>query len=461
MLCPPPDHNQGVLPQTLARHCLAQALAALDPRARVRAFSRNHRAPGSPREIVVALGKAAAPMLAGWLEGAPEPVETVLVRPEGTSALTAVPPRLREFVAGHPEPNEVSLQAGVALLDAARRCGADPAHYRLVALLSGGGSALAEVPLAGGLERLREVNRLLLASGAPIGAINCIRKHRSAIKGGRLAAAAAGARQLSLILSDVPHGAWADVASGPTCPDGTTQADYEAAWRHWLPGDPDLYPETPQPGDAAFAQAEWHCLADNYDACTALAAAAGAAGFDPVIVDHAADEMEEAEAAAYLLRQWRALHAAQPRAGLIAGGEVRVRLGSHPGRGGRNQQLALRIALALEGQPGCFLSAGTDGVDGSSDAAGACVDGTTAARIRAAGLDPVAHLRHHDAHPALAAAGALIHTGPTGNNLRDLRLFLPDAATGRRHEPVRASAAGERRPAKVNFSPPDDRAFRA
>lgn len=409
----------------MARDCFQQALAALDPQMLLRAFLRTHPRLSAQRDIVIALGKAAAPMLAGWLEGAPEPDEAVLVRPAGTPPLEAAPARLREFLAGHPDPNEVSLQAGAALLEAASRCAADPANYRLVALISGGGSALAEVPLAGGLDHLREINRLLVASGAPIRAINCIRKHRSALKGGRLAAAAGGARQISLILSDVPHDAWADVASGPTCPDGTTQADYEAAWRRWLPGEPELHPETPKPGDAAFAQAEWHCLADNYDACKALAAAARAAGFDPVAVDHAADEMEEAEAAGYLLGRWRALQAAQPRACLIAGGEVRVRLPGDHGRGGRNQQLALRIALALEGQPGCFLSAGTDGVDGSSDAAGGCVDGTTAARIRAAGLDPIAHLRRHDAHPALAAAGALIHTGPTGNNLRDLRLFLP------------------------------------
>ncbi|MGH9485124.1 MAG: MOFRL family protein, partial [Terriglobales bacterium] len=210
---------------------------------------------------------------------------------------------------------------------------------------------------------------------------------------------------------------------GPTCPDATTQAEFASTWRHWLPGEPERHPETPKPGDPAFARAQWHCLADNRDACVSLASAARKAGFDPVVIDHAADEREEESAANYLLETWRKLQSSHPRAALIAGGEVLVRLRPGHGRGGRNLTLALRMALALENQPGCFLSAGTDGVDGSSDAAGACVDGSTAERIRAAGLDPRQHLERQDVHAALAAAGALIQTGPTGNNLRDLRLF--------------------------------------
>ncbi len=386
------------------------------------------RAAGTAPALVIALGKAAGPMLTGYLQAArAEPVHAVLVRPVDSPSLPPgwierLGPRLQEFEGGHPDPNAASLQAGAALLSAARRCAADA--IPLVALISGGGSALAEVPPQGGLAELRAFNRRLVSSGAVIGDINCIRKHRSALKGGHLAAAAAGVSQTSWILSDVPTGEWANVASGPTCPDASTQADFEAAWRRWLAGEPEQHPETPKPGDAIFASAQWHCLADNRDACAALAAAVRNEGYDSVVVDNTADEWEEEPAAEYLLARWRALRATQPRAALVAGGEVRVRLRADHGRGGRNLSLALRLALALEGQPGCFISAGTDGVDGSSDAAGACVDGSTAARIRAAGLDPAGYLRRQDSHTALAAAGALLHTGPTGNNLRDLRLFL-------------------------------------
>ncbi|MGH9475153.1 MAG: glycerate kinase type-2 family protein [Terriglobales bacterium] len=414
---------------TLARQCFAQALAALNPQPLLR--TRLDAAPRSlTQDAVIALGKAAGSMLTAWLEAPPGPVSSVLlVRPHGApglplDVLARWDKHLYVIVAAHPEPDASSLEAGAAALAAAHWCAAEPGQRRLVALISGGGSALMEVPLAGDLERLRWLNRQLVASGAGIGDINCIRKHRSAIKGGRLAAAAGAAAQQTWILSDVPPGAWSDVASGPTCPDATTQADFEAVWRRWLPGEPERYPETPKPGDAAFACAHWHCLADNRDACEALAAAARAAGRDPVVVDHAADELDEPAAADYLLGRWRKLRAAHPRAALVAGGEVRVHLQEGHGRGGRNQNLALRLALALEGSTNCFLSAGTDGVDGSSAAAGACVDGQTAARIRAAGLDPADHLGRQDAHPALAAAGALVRTGPTGNNLRDLRLFL-------------------------------------
>ncbi|MGH9466758.1 MAG: glycerate kinase type-2 family protein [Terriglobales bacterium] len=407
-----------------ARRCFAHALAALDPRALVRERASRLAPAPDGRERVIAAGKAAVPMLAGWLDAQATPAEIVLVHPAGTPGL---PPDLAQrctdvlcaFVAGHPEPDAVSLSAGAAALALARRCGP---QTPLTVLLSGGASALMEVTWQGGLEPLRERNRLLLGSGAAIGEINCIRKHGSALKGGRLALAASGAQQRTLILSDVPPGAWADVASGPTCPDASTNAIFAAAWRRWLPGAPPEYPETPKPGDTVFLRSTWHCLADNLDACAALARAARAQGYEPA-VDSTTDEWEEERAAEYLLQRWRALGEAQPRACLIAGGEVRVRLRAGHGRGGRNLALALRMAIALDGQPGCFLSAGTDGVDGSSDAAGACVDGSTAARIRAAGLDPAACLERQDAHAPLAAAGALVVTGPTGNNLRDLRLF--------------------------------------
>ena len=503
-----------------------EALAALAPGRLLRRRLQTAPRLDAYRHIaVLAFGKAAPGMLAAWLQAAPGlgaragAVEAWLSAPAGAPA-PAWPPAVpvHAFIGGHPEPNPASLEAGAAMLAAARALAASAQPALLVALISGGGSALVEATLEaplpgrqlgdalsasgrplpasrrhsgaglpgieartpsdhrerpqqkvashGGLERkqpwcspsrrsqaafpsgkaapalraaghsdavlalaeAQTLHRALVASGAPIGEINCIRKRWSAFKGGRLAAAAAGPHvdQVSWILSDVAGDDWASVASGPTFPEASTAADYEAAWRRWLPDLPcPPAPPAPPPGDAVFARSQWHCLASNRDATTQLAGLAAAAGYAPVVVDTDADEAEEPMAAEQLAARWRALRAAHPRPALIAGGEVRVRLPAAHGRGGRNQLLALRIATWLEGEPFVFLSAGTDGVDGSSPAAGALVDGHTLARARAAGLDPARHLAAFDPHPLLAATGDLVLTGPTGNNLRDLRLFLP------------------------------------
>ncbi|HEY8054994.1 MAG TPA: DUF4147 domain-containing protein [Terriglobales bacterium] len=418
-----------------ARRGFAAVLGALDPRRLMRERAHEGPQPAGGRTAVLAVGKAAAGMLAGWLEAvAPAPgpeVEIVLVTPQGAPEL---PPELRAryrerlsiITAGHPQPDARSLEAGEALLAAADRLRRP--DDLLVALVSGGGSALAEAPDSGGVAGMQRRNQALIAAGAPIGDINLIRRYHSRLKGGRLAAAAAGARQSSWILSDMPTGEWQQVASGPTTRDTATPADYATALRRWLPGErPAAAAAAPWPDDSCFDGAEWRLLADNHAACAALAESLRAAGYGPVEIDHGGDEMEWPAAVLYLASRWRKLCAASPRAALVAGGEVRVRLPRGAGTGGRNQQLALAVALALEGEPFTFFSAGTDGVDGNSTAAGACVSGATAARIRAAGLDPAEHLRRCDATPALAAAGALVETGPTGNNLRDLRLFLPGA----------------------------------
>lgn len=387
--------------------------------------------------LVLALGKAAGSMLEGWLHAvAPElrkRTRIVLALPEGAAAPAPVDAAgwdLATFRGGHPQLNADSLRAAAAMLVAAERlagsAGVD-APGLMLTLISGGGSALVEMPLRGDrTPSAQRLNRALVASGAPIGDINIVRKHASAFKGGRLAVAAASpfVDQVSWILSDVPGGDLGAVASGPTHPDASTLTEARAVLKRWLPGETCNLEETPKPGHAAFARSQWRCLADNADACAHVAGLARAAGYAPVEIDATADEWESVQAARYFAGRWRQLRGAHARPCLIAGGEVRVRTSGATGRGGRNQDLALRVAGALAGEAFCFLSAGTDGVDGSSDAAGAIVDGSSWARARAAGHDPETHLRHFNAEPLLAAIGALIHTGPTGNNLRDVRVFV-------------------------------------
>lgn len=408
------------------------ALAACDPARLLReCLPASSRLDGYRQVGVFAFGKAAWGMLAAWLEAAPG----LGLRPGAAAAWISSPagaPRLEyngpvpihAFTGGHPEPNTASLAAAEAMLQAARGLALGPVPALLVALVSGGGSALAEAPLQGGLEQVQRLHRALVASGAPIGDINLIRKRLSAFKGGRLAAAAwPQVEQQTWILSDVGGDDLAAVASGPTLPDPSTTEEFSAAWRRWLPDWPlPLVEEAPPP--EAFAHACWQAIGSNHDLTAAVAELATAAGHAPVELDARADEWEEPEAAAYLAERWRGLRACHARPVLIAGGEVRVRLPRHHGRGGRNQLLALRLATLLAGEGFTFLSAGSDGVDGSSDAAGAMVDGTTVVRARALGFDPARHLAGFDPHPLLAATGDLIVTGPTGNNLRDLRLLL-------------------------------------
>jgi hydroxypyruvate reductase len=311
------------------------------------------------------------------------------------------------------------------MLAAARALAADSEPARLVALISGGGSALAELPRQLGLAELQAFYRDLVGCGAPIAAMNVIRKHASRFKGGQLAAAAGGAvEQWTLVLSDVAGDDLSQVASGPTLPDPSSQADAERLVRQWLPQHSLQLGETPKPTSGVFARSQCHTLATNADVCRCAAELATGEGYAPVVVDASADEWECAPAAEYLSARWRELRARHARPCLIAGGEVRVRLPPSPGTGGRNQQLALTVAGILQGQPFQFLSAGTDGVDGSSHAAGALVDGTTWARARRLGHDPRRALALFDATPLLEAIGDLVVTGPTSNNLRDLRVFI-------------------------------------
>ncbi|MGH9534469.1 MAG: glycerate kinase type-2 family protein [Terriglobales bacterium] len=387
-----------------------------------------------PQITLIAVGKAAAPMIRAAqaaLAAVAERVRGVVVAPAPASGPCEVLPRgIEPRVGGHPEPTVASLRAARALL---RAVAATPPRGLILYLISGGGSALAEAPLPGvSFTDLRQTHRALVRSGAPIGAINAVRKHLSAIKGGRLALAAQPAvEQVSLLLSDVPAGDVSAISSGPTCPDTSTLDDCRRICGEYslvlpLSARAALFGpgqrETPKPSVHGFARSRWEVLMDNAGAKAEAARRARAAGLAPVLEDQA-DEAECRAAADFLLRRLAQARRQNPRACVIAGGEVRVRVGAAPGRGGRNQAFALHCAAQIAGGDCCVLSLGTDGVDGNSPAAGACVDGGTAERARAAGFDLERAQAQWDAYPLLAAAGDVIEIGPTGNNLRDLRLL--------------------------------------
>lgn len=382
---------------------------------------------------VVAFGKASFAMASGLTELlAPD------FRAEGILVGPAPPPRalpgFRTFVAGHPIPNEGSFAAGRAVLDSLAPC---DERTLVFFLLSGGGSALVEQPLdpAIPLGDVQALNRVLVTCGAPIDEVNAVRKHLSAIKGGRLATAAARAMRITLGVSDVPQGRESALASGPTLPDPTTVDDaYRVVERYALLAKlPDsirpkferrLLAETPKSGDPAFARAHFQILLGMDDLFHPAHRAAEAYGF-VTICDNSTDDWPLAKAVDYLLEQLARLKQAHPErpVALIADGEVSSPV-TGDGLGGRNAAFVLDCVEKIAGQPIAVLSAGTDGIDGSSPAAGAVADGETLARARAAGFDPPDYFRRSDSYTLFSALGDAIETGPTGNNLRDLRILL-------------------------------------
>lgn len=342
-------------------------------------------------------------------------------------------PGFEYFRGGHPLPNEISVQAAQAVLRALR--GMDE-HALVIYMISGGASALCEKPISDdiSLADLIQTYRVLVHSGAPITEINAIRKHLSAIKGGRMAQTAAPARQVAILISDVPDGALDSLASGPTLPDSTTVADcYAVAAKYGMvPEFPDsvrrmfeqrTLEETPKAGDEAFVNLRSVLASSNAMALNYAAEKAKAVGFT-VAVDNSCDDWDYAKAGDHLLNKLRELRKTSPRACLISGGEVTVKVTGGGGAGGRNQQIALYLASKVAGENIAVLSAGTDGIDGNSPAAGAVVDGTTMERTIEAGLSPVDALARFDAFPLFKRIGDAIMTGPTGNNVRDLRILV-------------------------------------
>jgi len=341
----------------------------------------------------------------------------------------------RYFRGGHPTPTAESIRAASAILKSLTAL--DSASLAIF-MISGGGSSIVEKPVDAeiSLPDLAATYRALVNSGAPIAEINAIRKHLSAVKGGRLAQAAYPAQQVSILVSDVPDETPDALASGPTMPDSTSVHDCEriAAKYNLIDQFPNsvvslfrqhALDETPKSDDPAFVRARWWTVLSNKVAIDEAAIAATRAGF-AVEVDNSCDDWPYDKAAAYLLNRLHELRRSVSRVCLISGGEVTVTV-RNGGIGGRNQQFALVCAEPISGHDITVLSAGTDGIDGNSLAAGAVVDGSTIDRVkaRAGGAEAVRHaLSTFNAYPLLDALGDAIITGPTGNNLRDLRILL-------------------------------------
>jgi glycerate 2-kinase len=388
------------------------------------------------RLVLIAIGKAGETMASAFLRQAgndAERFEGVVVGPAGIGTSSA---RLRVYCGGHPSPNEASVAAATDIL---QMLGVLTERDLVVFLVSGGGSAMVEQFLQPrvSLGVMAATHKALVESGAPIAAINAVRKHLSAVKGGRLAAAAAPAEQLTIFVSDVPAGELDALSSGPTLPDRSTTEDaYRIAAEYGLtaklPGviaemlTSRSLAETPKPGDAIFALSRWSLLLDSASLEEAASARARELGWR-VEIDDSCDDWSADRAAVYLLERVRELRRAGKRACLLSAGEVTVQVpAGAAGKGGRNQHFALLCSELIAGCEITVLSAGSDGVDGNSPAAGGLVDGTTTARAQAANYTVAAALSAFDAHSLLTLLGDTVTTGPTGNNLRDLRiLFAP------------------------------------
>ena len=390
------------------------------------------------RIFTVAIGKASVEMACGLTQTlAPDfHVEGIVVAPVGSQEL---PQNLRLVVAGHPVPNEASLAAGRAILDLLFTASV---RTLIFFLLSGGGSSLVELPLDERvtLEDVQKLNRLLVTCGAPIDEINSVRKHISAVKGGRLAIAAGAATKITLAVTDVPDGQESALASGPTLPDWSTAADACEVIRRYdlltkLPPAlraqferPSSIVETPKPSDPVFERRKnaFEILLGRRDLFHAAHHASEAREF-VTICDNTTDNWPIEKAVDFLLGQLDALKKDNPAksAAVIADGEVSSPV-TGDGVGGRNLAFVLAAVEKISGRNIAVLSAGTDGIDGSSPAAGAVADGETLARARALQLDPADYFRRSDSYHFFRSLGDTIETGPTGNNLRDLRILLAE-----------------------------------
>ncbi len=410
--------------------------AAVDAAAPDLCVPRHLPPPPTGRTVVVGAGKAAAAMAraveAHWPADQPLSGLVVTRYGHGVGPLS----RIEVVEASHPVPDGAGRDAAARLLRLVSGLGPDDL---VLCLISGGGSALLGLPARGiDLADKQAVNRALLRSGAGIGEMNCLRKHLSAIKGGRLAAAAVPASLLTLLISDVPGDDPSVIASGPTVPDASTLSDARGvlarygiapspAVARWL-DDPDA--ETPKPGDPAFARSRSVMTATPQGSLEAAAAVARQAGVTPVILGDAieGEAAEVARVMAGVARQC-ALHG-QPSPApcvLISGGETTVTLEGN-GRGGRNAEFLLGLAVALDGHPDVHaIACDTDGIDGTEDNAGALLSPDTLARAAALGLNARDRLADNDGYGFFSRLGDLVVTGPTLTNVNDFRAVLVTA----------------------------------
>ncbi|NHZ66672.1 glycerate kinase type-2 family protein [Massilia genomosp. 1] len=417
-------------PHQLLMHLFDSALAAVDPLA---VLAPHLPAAPKGRTIVIGAGKAAARMAQAVERHWQGQIKGLVVTRYGHGAPTR---HIEVIEAGHPLPDDASSTAARRMLALVRGLNQDDL---VLCLMSGGGSALLSLPAPGITPAdKRELTRRLLASGAPIGAINCVRRHLSAIKGGRLALACHPARVLTLVVSDVPGDDPAVVASGPTIPDGSCAADALALLaKYGIAAPPavravldDAALAAPAIDDARLAGNRAVVIASAQHALDAAAAAARAAGYTPLILSGCmeGEAREVAIVHAGIARQVAGY--GQPLAApcvILSGGETTVTLRGQ-GRGGRNAEFLLALAIALKGMPGVHaIACDTDGIDGTEDNAGALLDPGSLARATLAGVDAQALLRDNDGYSFFAALGDLVVTGPTRTNVNDLRAILVEA----------------------------------
>lgn len=414
-------------PRPFLEQLFHAAVAAADPLAAIRAHLPD---PPKGRTVVVGAGKGAAQMARALEQVWDGPLSGAVVTRYGFGCDTT---QIQVLQAAHPVPDQPGLQASRSLMALVSDLTPDDL---VIALVCGGGSSLLPAPAPGlSLDDEIAVNQALLASGAPISAMNVVRKHISTIKGGRLAAATR-ARVVSLIVSDIPGDNPAQVASGPTVPDGATRHDalqVVAQYRLDLPPAVIAHlnspaADAPLPSDPAFQRHEWRVIASASVSLAAAADAARAQGVPAVVLSDAIEGESRDVALVHAAIARQVLDAAQPFTPpvvILSGGETTVSLRPGQGRGGRNGEFALSFANAVDGAAGIhLLAADTDGIDGSEDNAGAFADGTSAARMRAQGVSPRAMLHDHDSYGAFQAIGDLFQTGPTGTNVNDFRAIL-------------------------------------
>ena len=412
------------------RSLFEAAVAAADP---ARCVPPHLPAPPKGRTVVIGAGKAAASMAQAVEAHWPGELSGLVVTRYGHGLPCE---RIEVVEAAHPVPDEAGRAAAARMLAVLAGLTSDDL---VLALMSGGGSALLALPLEGvTLADKQQINRALLKSGAGIREINCVRKHLSAVKGGRLAAAAYPARVVTLLISDVPGDDPAVIASGPTVADPTTCADALAVLEKYALAVPPTVrmllesgaAETPKTGDLFLAHGQTRLIATAQDALAAAAEAARAAGAMPLILGDAieGEAREAAKVMAGIALSCR-LHGvpARPPCVLLSGGETTVTVRGR-GRGGRNAEFLLALAVALDGHAGIHaLACDTDGIDGTEDNAGVIVSPDTLARAQALGLDARARLADNDAYGFFAALGDLVVTGPTRTNVNDFRAILVGA----------------------------------